>query len=93
MRILRGIVRKIDRLGEKSIDKNGLEWEKCIFHIELVGFSKRTPHEKLPEHLAGKIVKVYRWCAFDWHYRTDVYATLTEEETEKVLEGKLDLTT
>ncbi|RLE90015.1 MAG: hypothetical protein DRJ49_01115 [Thermoprotei archaeon] len=93
MRILRGIVRRIDRLGEKMVDENNIEWEKCIFYIELIGFSKRTPHEKLPENLVGKIVKVYRWCTFDWHYRTNVYATLTAEETERVLKGELDLTT
>ncbi|RLF01459.1 MAG: hypothetical protein DRJ59_06005 [Thermoprotei archaeon] len=90
MKVLRGIVRKIEKTGESTVDEEGTTWEKCIFHIELTSFSKRTK-EEMPENLKGKIVKVIRWCAFDWHYRTNVPATLTPEETERVLKGSFDL--
>lgn len=85
MRVLRGIVRKMERSGEKVVDENGVVWEKCVFHIEITGFSKRVK-ERLPEHLRGKVVRVVRWCAFDWHYKLNVPATLTPRETESILE-------
>lgn len=91
-RRLQGIVREIIKTSEKKIDEERNEWEKCIFIVELTGFSKRTPNEILPEALKGTKVKVVRWCCFDWHYKIGVRITLTPEETEKVLSGTLDLT-
>lgn len=91
-RRLQGIVKEIIKTGEKKTDEEGNKWEKCIFVVELTGFSKRTPKEVLPEDLKGAKVKVVRWCCFDWHYKTNVRTTLTPEETEKVLSGTLDLT-
>ncbi len=88
VRKLQGIVESIERTGEKKIDENGIEWEKCIFNVRLIGFSKRTPDEVLPEHLKGKIVKLVRWAAFDWHFKTSVRKTLEPDETEAVLEGR-----
>jgi len=90
-RRLQGIVREVIKTGEKKVDEEGNEWERCIFVVELTGFSKRTPNEVLPEELRGAKVRVVRWCCFDWHYRTGVRATLTPEETERVLSGELDL--
>lgn len=90
--MIRGIVRRVERTGEKRVDSEGRVWEKCIFSIELVEFSKRSRERSLPEHLRGKTVRVVRWCAYDWHYREGVYGTLTPEETERVLEGSFDLT-
>lgn len=89
---LQGQVVDIIRTGEKRRDKEGDEWEKCIFIIELTGFSKRTPEMKLPETLQGAKVKIVRWCCYDWHYLKGVRATLTPKETERVLKGSLDLT-
>ncbi len=89
---LQGKVIEIVRTGHKKRDEEGNIWEKCIFVIELTGFSKRTPDKKIPNNLKGAKVKVIRWCCFDWHYKLGVRATLTPEETEKVLSGKLDLT-
>ncbi len=92
IRKLQGKVVEIINTGEYKLDGEGNRWYKCIFVIELMGFSKRTPNEKLPEELRGAKVKVVRWCCFDWHFRTGVRATLTPEETEAVLRGTLDLT-
>jgi len=91
-RKLQGIVREIIKTNEIKEDKEGNKWRKCIFIVEIIGFSKRTPNEKLPEKLKGAKVKVIRWCCFDWHYKIGVRTTLTHEETEAVLRGKLDLT-
>jgi len=91
-RRLQGMVKEIIKTGEKKVDDEGNEWEKCIFIIELTGFSKRTPNEVLPQALKRAKVKVIRWCCFDWHYKVGVRATLTPEETERVLAGTLDLT-
>ncbi|HDI74378.1 MAG: hypothetical protein DRJ52_01220 [Thermoprotei archaeon] len=91
MRKLQGIVVEIERTGEYR-ERNGEKWEKCIFTVELIGFSKRTPHEKLPESLKGAKVKIIRWCCYDWHYKISARTTLTPKETERVLKGELDLT-
>lgn len=89
IRKLQGIVESIERTGEKRVDEDGVEWEKCIFTVRLTGFSKRTPNEVLPEHLKGKCVKLVRWAAFDWHFKTGVRKTLEPDETEAVLEGRM----
>jgi len=84
-RHLQGLVKAVEKTGEKKTDKDGIDWERCVFDIELVGFSKRTPEEVLPESLRGKRVKLVRWCAFDWHYKLGVRKTLETDETEAVL--------
>jgi hypothetical protein len=38
--------------------------------------------------LAGKEVKLVRWCCHDWHYKTGVKKTLEPDETEAVLKGE-----
>lgn len=76
----------------KRKDDEGITWEKCIFEIELTGFSRRTPGETFPERLKGKKVKIIRWCAFDWHYKLGVRKTLEPSETETILEGKPTMT-
>ncbi|MGQ9513635.1 MAG: hypothetical protein ACUVTL_01050 [Thermoproteota archaeon] len=91
-RRLQGKVLEIERTGEKRRDEEGNEWEKCIFTLELVGFSKRTPEEVLPEDMRGKRVKLIRWCCFDWHYKLGVRKTLDVDETEAVLGGRLTST-
>ncbi|MEM2135483.1 MAG: hypothetical protein Q6366_002825 [Candidatus Freyarchaeota archaeon] len=88
IRVLQGTVLNIEKTGEKKKDEEGNIWEKCIFSLELTGFSKRTPHEELPSELKGKKVKLVRWCCFDWHYKTGVRKTLEPEETEAVLKNK-----
>lgn len=89
---LQGFVAEIERTEELKVDAEGNEWRKCIFVIELAGFSRRAPDEELPDELKGVKVKVVRWCCFDWHYRTGVKITLTPEETKAVLQGVRDLT-
>lgn len=89
---LQGIVVSITRTGEKKTDSEGNVWEKCIFEVKLTGFSKRTPDKQLPRNLRNAQVRIIRWCCFDWHYKIGVRVTLTPNETQKVLSGKLDLT-
>ncbi len=88
IRVLQGTVLSIEKTGEKKKDEEGNVWEKCIFSLELTGFSKRTPHEELPSELKSKKIKLVRWCCFDWHYKTGVRKTLEPEETEAVLKNK-----
>lgn len=87
-RRLQGRVLEVERTGEKKKDEEGNEWERCIFTLELVGFSKRTPEEVLPERFRGRRVKLIRWCCFDWHYKLGVRKTLDPDETEAVLGGR-----
>jgi len=91
VRKLQGIVTKIERTSEYK-DYDSEKWEKCHFTVKLIGFSKRTPDEKLPEDLKGAEVRVVRWCCYDWHYKIGARVTLTPEETERVLQGEKDLT-
>ena len=88
VRKLQGIVIDVERTGEYITDEEGEKWEKCIFTIELTGFSKRTPNEVLPENLKGKHVKLVRYCLYDWHYKLGVRKTLDPDETEAVLSNK-----
>ncbi|MEM2083684.1 MAG: hypothetical protein QXY18_06620 [Nitrososphaerota archaeon] len=85
---LQGIVLSIDKTGEKKIDEEGNEWEKCIFTLELTNFSKRTPELSVPEEIKGKKIKLVRYCCFDWHYKIGIRKTLDPEETEAVLKNK-----
>jgi len=85
---LQGKVLSIEKTSEKKGDENGNLWEKCIFTVELTGFSKRTPDEVISPELKGKRVKLVRWCCFDWHYKLGVRKTLEPDETEAVIMGK-----
>jgi len=87
LRKLQGKVLDVEKTGE-FIKKDSEKWEKCIFTIELVKFSKRTPEEVLSDNLKAKRIKLVRYCCFDWHYRLGVMKTLEPEETEAVLNGK-----
>jgi len=88
IRMLQGTVLGVEKTGEKKKDEEGNVWEKCIFSLELTGFSKRTPDEVLPNNLKGKEIKLVRWCLFDWHYKIRVRKTLEPDETEAVIKGK-----
>lgn len=88
IRKLFGKVLDIKNTGEQRKDEEGNIWQKCIFTIELTGFSKRTSDEALPPNLKGKRVKIIRWCCFDWHYKLGVRKTLEPEETEAIISGK-----
>jgi len=88
IRKLQGKVLDIERTGETITDEYGEKWEKCIFTVELMSFSKRTPDEKIPEGIKGKKVKLVRYCCYDWHYKLGVKKTLEPDETEAVLSGK-----
>ncbi|MFB0559956.1 MAG: hypothetical protein ACETWM_01805 [Candidatus Lokiarchaeia archaeon] len=88
IRMLQGTVLDIEKTGEKKEDEEGNLWEKCIFSLELTGFSKRTPKEVVPSGLESKKVKLVRWCTFDWHYKTGVRKTLEPDETEAVIQGE-----
>ncbi|MEM3028150.1 MAG: hypothetical protein QW220_05445 [Candidatus Bathyarchaeia archaeon] len=85
---LQGIVKEIERTGEFFQDEDGNKWEKCIFTLELTGFSKRTPDKIPPRELLGKRVKVIRYACFDWHFKLGVRKTLEPDETEAVLKGE-----
>ncbi len=88
VRKLQGIAVNVERTGKYRVDEKGEKWEKCIFTIELTGFSKRTPDEVLPENLRGKRIKLVRYCLYDWHYKLGVRKTLDPDETEAVLSNK-----
>lgn len=91
LRVLQGKVLSVEKTGEKRTE-GGEEWEKCIFDLELTGFSKRTPDEKLPAETEGRRVKLIRWCCHDWHYKIGVRKTLEQDETEAVLRGEKSTT-
>jgi len=84
--VLRGIVVEVKKLGEDRLIQ-GKRWEKVIYTVKLVQFSKRESRMKMSEDLKGKEVKVLRFAHDDWHYKTGVSRTLTVEETEAVLKG------
>jgi len=86
-RRLQGTTIDIQETPETKKDEYDNVWKKCIFTVRLVGFSRRTPEERLPESLRDKEVKLIRWCYFDWHYTKGVRKTLNPEETEAVLKG------
>jgi len=86
-RRLKGRVVAVEKTG-KTVRREGETWEKCIFKLEITRFSKRTPEEVMPLHLGGKMVKVIRYCLYDWHYRLGIEKTLSPEETESLLRGK-----
>jgi len=88
IRKLQGKVIDIEKTGEFMKDEEGIKWEKCIFTVELTNFSKRTPDEVIPEQIKGKMVKLVRYCCFDWHYKLGIRKTLEPDETEAVLAGK-----
>ena len=64
------------------MNEEGVEWEKYIYTVRLLGFS-----ERLPEKLNDIHVKLVRWATFDWHLEKAVRKTLEPNETECVLRG------
>ena len=86
-RRLKGRVIAIEKTGEAAA-KEGENWEKCIFTLEITRFSKRTSNEIVPDWLKGKKVKLVRYCLYDWHYRLGVEKTLGTEETDNLLKKK-----
>ncbi len=88
VRKLQGIAREIEKKDEFVLDEDGNKWRKCIFVVELTGFSKRTPNEIIPEEIKGNKIKLIRYCCFDWHYKIDSRKTLESDETEAVLSGR-----
>jgi hypothetical protein len=88
IRKLQGKVLNINKTDEIFYDEEGEKWEKCIFTIEISNFSKRTPNEVIPENIKGKIVKIIRYCCFDWHYKLGIRKTLEPDESEAVLNNK-----
>lgn len=88
VRMLQGTVLNVEKTGEEKKDEEGNIWRKCVFNLELTGFSKRTPKEVMPSGLKGKRVKLVRWCCFDWHYKLGVRKTLEPDETEAVMSGE-----
>jgi hypothetical protein len=85
---LQGIVKEVERTGQFLKDEDGNLWERCIYTLELTGFSKRTPDMSLPRELLGKQLKVVRYACFDWHFKIGVRKTLEPDETEAVLRGE-----
>lgn len=83
---LKGTVIAIERTGE-TVQRDGENWEKCIFTLELTRFSGRNP-EQIPTELCGKIIKLVRYCLYDWHFEKGIEKTLEPEETIAVIEGK-----
>ena len=85
-RKLKGTVIDIQRTGETRL-RDGENWEKCIFTLELTRFSGRnaTP---IPTPLCGKIIKIVRFCLHEWHFEKGIEKTLEPAETTAVIEGK-----
>jgi len=88
IRKLQGKVLAIEKTGDFIKDKEGDNWEKCVFTVELTNFSRRTPNEAIPDKVKGKKVKLVRYCLYDWHYKLGVTKTLEPEETDAVLADK-----
>ncbi|HID91278.1 TPA: hypothetical protein EYP44_04890 [Candidatus Bathyarchaeota archaeon] len=88
VRKLQGIVLGIEKTGERREDEEGNVWEKCIFTVEITGFSKRTPDEVIPPELKGRRVELVRWCCFDWHYTLGVRKTFEPDETEAIIKNE-----
>jgi hypothetical protein len=86
VRRLKGKVVAFEKTG--SVKLNDENWERCIFTLELTRFSGRNPTEPMPPVLRGKIIKIVRYCLYDWHYKAGVEKTLEPEETEAVISGK-----
>jgi len=87
-RRLQGRVVSVEETEETRTDAEGTNWQKCVFTMELTGFSSRTPRERLTEQLQQKRVKLVRWCSQDWHRKLGVLKTLDPDETEAVLRGE-----
>lgn len=87
IRRLLGKVIEVEKTGATRRDEEGNTWEKCIFTVELSGFSRRTPREAIRKELKGKKIKLGRWCRFDWHYKIGSSKTLEPDETEAVLDS------
>jgi len=85
-KVLQGILVNIVKTDEYKADEEGTKWFKCIFIVELTGFSKRVK-EEISRDLKNIRVEVVRWCLYDWHFKKGVRITLTEEETDKVLQS------
>jgi hypothetical protein len=79
---------EVEKTGDTLKDAEGNTWEKCIFSAKIIGFSKRTPNEVVPETVKSKKVKLVRYCCYDWHYKLGIKKTLEPDETEAVLAGK-----
>lgn len=90
-RRLKGKVLAVEKTGEK-MTRETETWEKCIFTLEITRFSKRTPDEIVPDDLKGKIIKLVRYCRYDWHYALGIEKTLSPDETESFLQGKTSST-
>jgi hypothetical protein len=86
-RKLKGRVVAVEKTDE-TVRRDGETWKKCVFTLEVVRFSNRTPEEVVPPYLRGKTVKVIRYCLYNWHYRLGIEKTLSSEETESLLSGK-----
>ena len=83
---IKGKTIEIQRTGEvvKRGDEN---WEKCIFTLELTRLTTSST-ERFPPVLKGKIIRIVRYCLYDWHYKLGVEKTLEPEETKAVIDGK-----
>ena len=85
-KVLQGIVIDIIKTDEYRVDEEGVKWFKCIFIVELTRYSKRVG-EEMPKSLKGVRIEVVRWCSYDWHFMKGVRITLTEQETDRVLQS------
>lgn len=88
VRKLQGKIVDIKKTGEEYTDEEGNKWERCIFTLELTGFTSRTPDEKLQENFKDKKVSLVRYARHDWHFNKGAIETLDPVETEAVLKGQ-----
>lgn len=88
VRKLKGKLIAIEKTGE-TIMKDGENWEKCIFTLELTGLSENIVKKQIPASLKGKRVKITRCCFYDWHFMLGIEKTIEPEETEAIFEGNL----
>jgi predicted GTPase len=88
VRKLKGKVIAIEKTGE-SIRKDGENWEKCIFTLELTSLSENVVQKQIPASLKGKRVKITRYCFYTWHFMLGIEKTIEPEETEAIFEENL----
>jgi len=88
VRKLKGKVTAVEKTGE-TIKKDGENWEKCIFTLELTGLSEDGLQKQIPASLKGKRVKITRYCFYNWHFMLGIKKTIEPEETEAIFKGNV----
>jgi len=83
---LKGKVLAVEKTTEVE-NRKGEKWVKCIFTLQLIGFSRDPSGELIPQSMKKKRIKLVRYCLYDWHYKLGTEKTLEPDETAAILAG------